>query len=187
MAKRTLPLLLIYGIVRTRIEVRRTGALRTLVVGYGNVNRGDDGLGYYVINELARRLGRPQVEPYGELPETLADEVDVLFERQLVPEMAELLVEYDRVFFVDAHTGAFSEDVREVVVDPEFAPSALTHHLTLGTLLTLTQVMFGQAPTARLFSGQGASFDFTDQLSDSCRSLGDQIADRLLALLKDQQ
>ena len=158
--------------------------MRTLILGYGNVDRGDDGLGYYVVNEVSRRIARADFEPYGYEPEMLTDSVAGLFQRQLVPEMAEMLADFDRVIFVDAHTGAYDEELRVVKVEPGYVPQALTHHMSAETLLFLTEAMTGHAPTGYLCSGRGYEFDFTNDLSERARMLADQIVERVFELIE---
>jgi hydrogenase maturation protease len=164
-------------------EAAEKAAPRTLILGYGNVDRGDDSIGYYVINRLARRFGHSDVEPYSELPENLTDMADVLFQRQLMPEMAEVVADYDRVIFVDAHTGAYNEDIRVVDLTPGYSQSPLTHHLTAESLLALTEVMFGRAPQGVLCSARGYEFDFTNELSEGSRALADRLVEQILAWL----
>jgi hypothetical protein len=54
---------------------------------------------------------------------------DFLFELQLTPELAETIAQYDRVCFVDAHTGAVQHDMNVSEIAAEFQASPLTHHL----------------------------------------------------------
>lgn len=157
--------------------------LRTLVLGYGNVDRGDDGLGYHVVNEVAYRLANIELEPYGDAPTMVSDEIGLLFQRQLMPEMAELLAEFDRVVFVDAHTGAFAEELRIVQVEPRYAPQALTHHLSAETLLYLTQEIYGCCPAAYLYSARGYEFDFCDHLSERTAVLAEQVVNDILTMI----
>lgn len=163
-------------------ENRKNGG-RTLILGYGNVDRGDDGLGYHVVNGLAHRFGHGALEPYLDAPEAVAGNVDLVFQRQLTPEMAELLADYDLVVFVDAHTGAFAEELRVAEIVAAYQPQALTHHLSPETLLALTQTMYGHSPAGFLYSGRGYAFDFTNELSDRTRDLADQIIERILVLI----
>jgi len=152
-------------------------------LGYGNVDRGDDGLGYHVVNAIAHRFGQPDVEPYSDLPSVLADAVDVMFQRQLTPEMADLLGEYDQVVFIDAHTGAYQEELRLVAVEAGYVPSALTHHLSPETLLVLTEVLAGRAPRGYLCSARGYEFDFSNELSARTKELAEQVVEQVLALV----
>lgn len=156
--------------------------MHTLILGYGNVDRGDDGLGYHVLNEVSRRTAGTRIEPYGYEPQRLTDSVAGLFQRQLLPEMAEMLAGFDRVIFVDAHTGAYDQDLRVVEVNPGYVPQALTHHMSAETLLALTEVMAGRTPTGYLCSGRGYEFDFTSDLSERTRGIADQIVEKVLEL-----
>jgi hydrogenase maturation protease len=156
---------------------------RTLVLGYGNVDRGDDGVGYHVVNLLAQHFGHSGVEAYSDLPEELTENVGALFGRQLTPEMAEILTEYDRVIFVDAHTGAYDEELRAVEVEPGYVPAALTHHLTAETLLALTEVMFGGSPKGYLYSARGYEFEFSNDLSQRTQTLVERVVEGILALI----
>jgi Ni,Fe-hydrogenase maturation factor len=140
-------------------------------------------VGYHVVNALAHHFGHPDVEPYSDLSEPLTDRVDVLFERQLTPEMAEILTEYDEVIFVDAHTGIYREELRLVDVEPAYVPSALTHHLTPESLLAFTEVMFGDTPHGVLCSVRGYVFDFSNELSERTQILAKQAVEKLLTLI----
>jgi hydrogenase maturation protease len=157
--------------------------LHTLVLGYGNVDRGDDGLGYHVVNEIAQRLAHVELEPYGDAPTMVTDGIGLLFQRQLMPEMAELLAQFERVVFVDAHTGAFAEELRAVRVEPGYAPQSLTHHLSPETLLYLTKVMYGCCPSAYLYSARGYEFDFCTQLSKRTATLAERVVDDILGMI----
>ena len=157
--------------------------MRTLILGYGNVDRGDDGLGYYVVNEVSHHLTHSDLEPYGYEPETLTLEVSGMFQRQLVPEMAEMLADFDRVVFVDAHTGAYDEEVRVTRIEPNYAPQALTHHMSPEMLLYLTEAMAGHCPEGYLCSARGYEFDFCDVLSERTHTLADQIVQRVLEMV----
>lgn len=158
--------------------------MRTLILGYGNVHRGDDGLGYHVLNEVSRRIAGTPIEPYGDEPQMLTENVAGLFQRQLLPEMADMLAGFDRVIFVDAHTGAYDEDLRAVEVKPGYVPQALTHHMSTETLLALTEAVAGRSPTGYLYSGRGYEFDFTEDLSVRARVVASQVVEAVLELLE---
>jgi hydrogenase maturation protease len=157
---------------------------RSLVLGYGNVDRGDDGLGFHVVNELAHRFGHPDVEPYSDFPDPLSDTVDVMFQRQLAPEMAEILSDYDQVIFVDAHTGIYEEEVRLAELEPGYVLSTLTHHLSPESLLAFTEVMSGRAPRGYLCSARGYSFDFSNELSERMKALAEEVLEQVLTLIQ---
>ncbi len=139
--------------------------MRILIIGYGNPSRRDDGVGLVVVNGLRERLGRSPLsegeDGYGELGSPL----DTLFLRQLVPELSETLAQYDRVWFVDAHTGVIPDPVRRVVLQPGMDPALVSHHLKPEALLALAEQLYGHAPQAELISIRGFDFNFGDKLS----------------------
>jgi hydrogenase maturation protease len=158
----------------------------TLVFGYGNPDRQDDGVAWHVLAALAVRLGR-------QVPATLEDEFtpaggtpDLLFDLQLTPEFAEILAGYQRVCFVDAHTGNIPDDIHVIEVKSEFQKSPFTHHLTPSTCMAMAQTLYGCSPEAILVSIRGYEFGFVQSLSVRTRQLAEQASTRIYAWLVGQ-
>jgi len=160
---------------------------QTLVIGYGNLDRADDGVAYHVVNALRRRLGHAPLPDHETGLEAPQGTVASVFVRQLVPELMETTAGYDRVVFVDAHVGDGREELCCGPLTPEYAPSPFTHHLTPGSFLALTGALYGRAPEAVLVSVHGRDFDFTRDLSHQTRTLVEPAADRILSLLKGRE
>ncbi|MCD6291657.1 MAG: hydrogenase maturation protease [Anaerolineae bacterium] len=156
---------------------------RALILGYGNVSREDDGIGFHVLNAVARRLGRPPLPLDDDGLSDLRHQVDLVFLPQLVPEMAETLAEYDVVYFVDAHTGAYDEALHWEELERGYVPSPLTHHLTPATLLELTSMLCGRTPAGYLISVRGYRFGFGMELSPEAAELCEKAAERIAAAL----
>ena len=137
----------------------------TLLLGYGNVDRMDDGLAWHVLARLVHELGGPAPaspdEPLAPPPGT----VDCRFVLQLTPELAEDLACYRRVCFIDAHTGDLTEEMRLSALEPAFSTSPLTHHLTPAACLAFAQALYGRVPEAVLASARGEAFGFDRTLS----------------------
>ena len=94
----------------------------TLIVGFGNLDRGDDGVAYYVVNAVRRRLVHTPLAEDATGLESLGARVDSVFLVQLVPELLDVLAGYDRVIFVDAHVYEGGDDLRcAVEVTRKFA------------------------------------------------------------------
>ena len=106
--------------------------------------------------------------------------LDILFLLQLYPELAETLSTYQRVCFVDAHTGAVPEELHVVSPDACFQSSPLTHHLTPETLLCLTRDLFHFLPESLLVSVRGYSFQFKNELSPRTNQLADQAVEKII-------
>ncbi len=140
--------------------------MRTLIIGYGNPSRRDDGVGLAVVNELRRRLGVCGLDETADGFDDLGGPLDTLFLQQLTPELAETLAQYDRVVFVDAHLAQTGDDlVRQASLGPNLDPALVSHHFKPGRLLALAQALYGHAPSAELISIRGFDFDFDTTLS----------------------
>jgi len=121
----------------------------TLVIGYGNLLRGDDGIGQTVAT---------QVEEW-EWKNVRSRPV-----HQLMPELAQELSEVNLAIFVDA---ALSGD--KVTLSPlEPAPEQglpWGHSLSPPRLLALCQWLYATAPQAWMISVPGVDFSDSDRLS----------------------
>ena len=111
-------------------------------------------------------------------------EADFAFHLQLTPELAEDITAYDRVCFVDAHTGKIPENVQVVDVAPEYQTSPFTHHLTPEMLLSMSQEMYQKTPEAILVSVRGYEFGFETELSPFTSSLITEAIERTVGWLK---
>jgi hydrogenase maturation protease len=121
-----------------------------LILGYGNTLRGDDGLGPRAAEELRRRLASPCF--------------DVRALHQLTPELADDLAAVSAVLFIDASAeGSPGElSVRQVTVP---ADAVVTHQMTPGALMALTESLGGSIPIGFALSIAGESFDLSEKLS----------------------
>jgi hydrogenase maturation protease len=154
--------------------------LKTLVFGYGNIDRQDDGVAWHVLLAVMQKLGidTSRVDE-NELPLSSGD-YEFHFQLQLMPEFAEDLGQFDRVVFIDAHTGNVPEDVHQETILAAYQSSPFTHHMTASTLLSLCQVINGKVPEAVLVSVRGYEFEFTRTLSERTNVLADQAAQRII-------
>jgi hydrogenase maturation protease len=127
-----------------------------LVIGYGNVLRGDDGVGWAAARRLARRL-----------PRRLAS---VMMVHQLLPELAEPISRAQRAIFIDADERLAPGQVCQKIVRPlDRADGTIGHHQSPGGLLRLARDLYGRAPEAMVFSIGATSFDFRPTLSAEVR------------------
>jgi len=124
--------------------------VKTLVLGYGNRSRNDDGVGWFVIERLE---------------ELKLAGVELLASHQLEVDHAEIISRYDTVVFVDATIPQSPLPLARTVVKPRFRSHAVAHYLTPGDLLELAMTLFGRAPSAVLFTIRGQDFNFGTTLS----------------------
>ena len=149
---------------------------KSLIIGYGNPDREDDGVAWHILRALTVKLGLPSPESYeDEFAES--GPIDFAFYLQLTPEMAEDINDYEYVCFVDAHTGNIPEPVRLISVESEFQRSPFTHHLTPQSLVSMCETLYGRIPDAALLSVLGHRFLFSRQLSKETMALVPEAVD----------
>jgi hydrogenase maturation protease len=159
---------------------------KILVIGYGNVDREDDGVGWHVLEKLSDHFGSPVMALDGGTFEQ-EHNPQLVFVLQLTPEMAESFAEYEFICFVDAHTGTYEEEVRIAPIEPGYQTSPFTHHLTPESCLDLAQKLYGHAPAGLMVSIRGYEFGYRAGLSARTAPLMEravaQIIDRLEQLM----
>lgn len=120
----------------------------TLVIGYGNLLRGDDGVGRHVAGALESSL------PEG----------SVVSIHQLTPEWAESISHVRLVVFVDAAVGEIPGEVRCLRLIPG-ARRPGSHELTAEGILSMAADLFGRYPDAYIVTITGGSFELSDALT----------------------
>ena len=156
---------------------------RILLLGYGNPDRQDDGVAWHILRALAVKLGLPAPSSYeDEFP--INDRLDFAFTLQLTPEMSEDISAYERVCFVDAHTGHIPQPVRIIEVQSEFQRSPFTHHLTPQSLLAMCATIYSRQPKAALLSIRGYRFLFNRELSPETAALVEPAVELILGWLE---
>lgn len=159
--------------------------MSTLLIGYGNIDRADDGVGFHVLSLVAEQLGREPPDPEDDGLDDLergAEEVGIVYLLQLLPELAETVAGYDRVCFIDAHTTDIEEEIRWAEVQPSYQTSSFTHHLTPEMLLSLAS-LYGGHPEGLLVSIRGHDFSFRRGLSERTAHLARRAAGRIFQWL----
>ncbi|MDP2209144.1 MAG: hydrogenase maturation protease [Bacteroidota bacterium] len=124
---------------------------KTLVIGYGNTLRGDDGAGIAAVRTL--KIIYPQF--------------NFLSLHQLTPDLTETISYYDAVYFIDA-----SVDVSEVTrinLRPEVSTVGINTHVVLPqNLLNTCLNLYGRVPgESFLFHIPAYNYDFSEELSIS--------------------
>ena len=125
---------------------------QTLIIGYGNPLRGDDGLGWEVAGRLAACIPDPAVT--------------IVTAQQLTPELSEPIYYADTVIFVDATAEGKPGTWRCELIEPaiEYAPS-MGHHFDIAGLLAFTRGVFQSCPKAWVVSVTAESFACREDLS----------------------
>ena len=142
--------------------------LNTLIVGYGNALRGDDGAGFLAAELLRDRIHRPDIE--------------ILSQHQLLPELMEPISRASRVIFIDASVSGRAGKVHRIPLRPAPACARVTHHATPEALLAGAQSLYGHTPEATLYTIPGRNFQVGQELTPSVR----RAVNELVATLEKQ-
>jgi hydrogenase maturation protease len=159
---------------------------KTLILGYGNPDRQDDGVAWTIVKDVANRLGVNPPSIFETLVTSMDGNLTLVVSLQLLPEMSEMISQYERVCFVDAHTGRVPDDLSIEQLGAEFQKSPFTHHLTPQTCLSLSRTLYGKSPMAELVSVRGYKFGFSNELSVTTRMLAHQAVNHIVNWLEER-
>ncbi len=146
--------------------------MKTLILGYGNCSRRDDGVGWFVVERLQQ----------AQLPD-----VELLTSHQLEVDQAEVISHFDYVIFVDAAVPQSPKPIAETVIQPKFQSHAVAHFLTPSDLASLSDTLYGRVPRALLFSIRGTDFGFGTGLSAATEGWALEAVSRIERLVADLQ
>lgn len=158
--------------------------LRTLVIGFGNLDRADDGVAFYVVNALRQRLGQAVLDEDDTGLDQLGSQTDTIFLSQLVPELMEEMLDYRRVIFVDAHVHENMDDLHCAALSAhEDVSLTFTHHLTPAMLLALLKTLYHHELMGYIISIRGYDFNFHRSLSAGTEGLITPAVENIMELL----
>ena len=143
--------------------------VKTLIIGYGNRSRRDDGVGWFILEQLDA-LNLPGVE--------------LETSQQLEVEVAETISRYDAVIFVDAAIPEAPEPVQRTVVTPNFQSHAVAHYLTPADVLSLCKTLYNREPRAVLFSIRGRDFNFGTTLTPEVEQAACEVVKQIVEIIR---
>lgn len=152
---------------------------KTLFLGYGNPDRGDDGVAWHILRTLFAEYGNPDIDLFAMDVNPLTKDIDAWFNFQLLPEISELVVKYEKAVFIDAHTGEIKNDLNFQEVKPAYQNAPFTHHLTPASLLAIAESIYGCYPLSWLVSARGFAFRFEQVLTVETEALCKQAVNLL--------
>jgi hydrogenase maturation protease len=157
--------------------------VRNLVIGYGNLERQDDGVAFHVVNRLRRHLAQKPLASDEDGLSQLGRGTDSVFIPQLVPELIETVALYDKVIFVDAHVPADPPNLVCTRLYPGNGMALFSHHMHPAMLLGILKALWDQEPLGHLLSIQGCRFDLGRRLSAKTAALVAPATEMILELL----
>jgi hydrogenase maturation protease len=135
--------------------------MKTLVIGYGNSLRGDDGVGSWVAEQMAAQHW---------------PEVRSLAIHQLTPELAADLAEVEIVYFVDAWISKDTQvQPRLQRLFPDSTGTTCDHSWNPGLLLALTKTLYDHEPIAYQWLIPVVQFEHGTSLSAIARDGADWV------------
>ena len=133
------------------------------IIGYGNPQRRDDGIGSYIVNRLQPLFKHRK-------------DVHLLVLHQLEPDMIDTLKSADTLIFVDATADAVTDGHSWVEVKPEQNTMPfLVHQVAPAFILGLLQCLYHRRPKTWMVSVEGTDFGFGNGLSSDARKRAEQV------------
>lgn len=153
---------------------------RKLLLAYGNPDRQDDGASWYVLESVAAAIGQILSDYNEDFYSRLGNNPDFFFTLQLTPELADFLITYDEVCFIDASVGSGETGISISKITPEYQVSPLSHHMSPKSLLEISKSVHDFCPDSYLLTIPGVEFGFTNQLSVQAKKASDDAIDWLI-------
>ena len=123
------------------------------IVGFGNPQRRDDGIGPYIVGQL-----KSDLKAYGT--------IGFLSVRHPEPSIVEALHGSDQILFIDATIRVLTcgWQLNRIQPDTDALPFT-THHFTPMAILGMIKIIYGQSPPAWVLAVEGCDFGFGHQLT----------------------
>jgi hydrogenase maturation protease len=133
------------------------------IIGYGNPQRRDDGIGPYIVNRLQPDFKHRK-------------DIHLLVLHQLEPDVIDTLKKAHTILFVDATVETLAEGRHWVGIQPELkALPCLIHHVAPSFILGLLQCLYHRNPAAWMVSVEGNDFSFGCGLSSEAQKRAEQV------------
>ncbi len=127
------------------------------IIGFGNPQRRDDGIGSFVVRELKSAL-----KAY--------DKIGFLSVRHPEPSIIDELHGADQILFVDATIKALTSgwQLDRIQPETEMLPYT-THHFTPTVILGMIEMIYGKSPPTWVLTVEGCDFGFGRRLTPTAK------------------
>lgn len=139
----------------------------TLVIGYGSMIRGDDGVGQAVARAV-EAWNNPSIR--------------AVAVHQLVPELAAEMARHERVLFVDASANPDQTEVEVEPVTPSTADGVTVHFCSPAWLLALCRELYQTCPLALLIKVPAPIMTLGEGLSSVAERGAGQALETILSI-----
>jgi len=156
-------------------KIKKSGS-ETWIIGLGNPQRRDDGLGPYVIKSLRREFGDGEIGP---IFQTFCE---------LDPAIIMDLRQAERVLFVDATPIPLDNDLYWSKVDGRLEPLPyLSHHYSPNFVLGLLHQIYRCYPETWLISIEGEDFDNGEGLTPKALERAERAVREIIAFISGKK
>ncbi|OIO38197.1 MAG: hypothetical protein AUJ72_02865 [Candidatus Omnitrophica bacterium CG1_02_46_14] len=145
--------------------------MKTLVIGYGNTMRGDDGAGVAIAEAIEKER---------------LDDVEVRTCQQLHVELISEFSNYDRIILADASVEGEAVELKKICPASQNA-MASSHHLGPELLLGLAEITNLGNPELYLCMVRGKSFDYCEKLSNEAKKRVFEAVDKIKNLIVQER
>ena len=144
------------------------------IIGYGNSQRRDDGIGSYIVSRLQPLFG-------------YRSDVHLLISHQLEPDMIDDLKNAATLLFVDATIKRVMAGRRWSAVHPELKTMPCPGHgVTPAVILGWLQWLYRRCPPAWLICVEGDDFRLGSGLSSGAQKRADQVVGEITGFVRTQ-
>ncbi len=142
------------------------------VIGYGNMLRGDDGIGIVAVRQIKDFVKGLNVDTYEY--------------HQLTIDVLPVLSVYEKIIFIDCSTDISHGEVlcHQIESDNTFTLT-MTHHLTPQQILQLLEVLYNKNPSGYICKVGGRAFDFGCGISKEVKDSTPRLIEDCMRLIKD--
>jgi hydrogenase maturation protease len=153
---------------------------RGLVVGFGNVLRSDDGVGFATVEKLEADPRLVSARESGQLT--------IVWAQQLTPELAVDFAAADVVVLVDANVDLAPGEIRVEAVDAGSGAGAgagpgMTHHVDATSVAAMARDLFGGEPAVWVVGVGPESLDVGEELTPVVAAALPPIVETVVQLL----
>lgn len=127
---------------------------KKLLIGIGNEGRQDDGLGWAFLDQL---------------PTIIKDDYDIEYRYQLQVEDAELIGNYQKVYFIDADVRNFEKGYHLEKTQAKDQGSYTSHELSTESIVSLCNNMYEAFPDCYNLSISGYSFELAIGMTEKAK------------------
>ncbi len=142
------------------------------IVGFGNPQRRDDGIGCYIVRQLKSAL-----KAY--------DKIGFLSVRHPEPSIVDELHGADQILFVDATIKTLSSgwQFNRIQPEPDMLPYT-THHFTPMVILGMINMIYGQSPPTWVLTVEGCDFGFGNRLTSAAKKRAESAISAIVGFVR---